>query len=41
VNDVLNIDFKLQVGNAAETVEVTGATPLAGSLQCLIAKCRT
>ncbi|HEV3200316.1 MAG TPA: carboxypeptidase regulatory-like domain-containing protein [Bryobacteraceae bacterium] len=28
VNDVLSIDFKLQVGNATETVEVTGATPL-------------
>jgi hypothetical protein len=28
VNDVLAVDFKLEVGNAAETVEVKGGTPL-------------
>jgi hypothetical protein len=28
VNDVLNVDFRLEVGNATETVEVKGGTPL-------------
>ena len=28
VNDVLSVDFVLEVGNASETVEVTGGTPL-------------
>jgi hypothetical protein len=28
VNDVLKVDFALEVGNASETIEVSGATPL-------------
>src|SRR4030081_3325337 len=28
VNDVLNVDFNLDVGNASETVEVKGGAPL-------------
>jgi hypothetical protein len=28
VNDVLSVDFALQVGNASETIEVLGSTPL-------------
>ena len=27
VNDVLAVDFQLEIGNAEETVEVSGATP--------------